>query len=205
MAEWVYEARTRAGEVQTGIIEAESKEAVQSRLRARQLNPVKIKKKGRELKLSFGTGVTPKELVVFTRQFATMIDAGLPLVQCLDILSSRGENKSLNTILKDVKDHVEQGGTFSEGLARHPKLFDELFVNLIRAGEMGGILDTILNRLAGYIEKRVKLARQVRGAMVYPVAIFMVAIIVVVVMLAWVIPSFKGMFAEFGGKIPCPR
>ena len=178
MAEWVYEARTRAGEVQTGIIEADSKEAVQSRLRSRQLNPVKIKKKGRELKLSFGTGVTPKELVVFVRQFATMIDAGLPLVQCLDILSARGENKALNAILKDVKEYVEQGGTFSEGLGRHPKLFDELFVNLVRAGEMGGILDTILNRLAGYIEKRVKLARQVRGAMVYPVAIFLVAVLV---------------------------
>ena len=204
MAEWVYEARTRAGEVQTGIIEADSKEAVQSRLRARQLNPVKIKKKGRQLKLSFGTGVTPKELVVFTRQFATMIDAGLPLVQCLDILSSRGDNKALNAILKDVKDYVEQGGTFSEGLGRHPKLFDELFVNLVRAGEMGGILDTILNRLAGYIEKRVKLARQVRGAMVYPVAIFFVAIIVVVVMLAWVIPSFKTMFSEFGGEDGLP-
>jgi type IV pilus assembly protein PilC len=204
MAEWVYEARTRAGEVQTGIIEADSKEAVQSRLRARQLNPVKIKKKGRELKLSLGTGVTAKELVIFTRQFATMIDAGLPLVQCLDILSTRGENKALNAILKDVKDYVEQGGTFSDGLARHPKLFDELFVNLVRAGEMGGILDTILNRLAGYIEKRVKLARQVRGAMVYPTAIFFVAIIVVVIMLAWVIPSFKGMFAEFGGEDSLP-
>jgi len=204
MAEWVYEARTRAGEVQTGIIEADSKEAVQSRLRARQLNPVKIKKKGRELKLSLGTGVTSKELVIFTRQFATMIDAGLPLVQCLDILSTRGENKALNAILKDVKDYVEQGGTFSDGLARHPKLFDELFVNLVRAGEMGGILDTILNRLAGYIEKRVKLARQVRGAMVYPTAIFFVAVIVVVVMLAWVIPSFKGMFAEFGGEDSLP-
>jgi len=204
MAEWVYEARTRAGEVQTGIIEADSKEAVQSRLRSRQLSPVKIKKKGRELKLSFGSGVSQKELVVFVRQFATMIDAGLPLVQCLDILSSRGENKQLNAILKDVKDYVEQGGTFSEGLARHPKLFDELFVNLVRAGEMGGILDTILNRLAGYIEKRVKLARQVRGAMVYPIAIFFVAIIVVVIMLAWVIPSFKGMFAEFGGEDSLP-
>ena len=204
MAEWVYEARTRAGEVQTGIIEADSKEAVQTRLRARQLNPVKIRKKGREINFSFGTGVSPKELVVFTRQFATMIDAGLPLVQCLDILSSRGENRSLNTILKDVKDYVEQGGTFSDGLARHPKLFDQLFVNLVRAGEMGGILDTILNRLAVYIEKRVKLARQVRGAMVYPIAIFFVAAIVIVVMLSWVIPSFKGMFAEFGGSDSLP-
>ena len=103
-----------------------------------------------------------------------------------------------------MKDYVEQGGTFSEGLARHPKLFDELFVNLVRAGEMGGILDTILDRLAGYIEKRVKLARQVRGAMVYPIAIFIIAMLVVVVMLAWVIPSFKGMFAEFGAADELP-
>lgn len=204
MAEWVYEARTRAGEVQTGIIEADTKEAVQSRLRAKQLNPVKIRKKSREINISFGTGVSAKELVVFTRQFATMIDAGLPLVQCLDILSSRGENKNLNAILKDVKNYVEQGGTFSDGLARHAKLFDELFVSLVRAGEMGGILDTILNRLAVYIEKRVKLARQVRGAMVYPIAILLVAVIVIVVMLAWVIPSFKGMFAEFGGEDSLP-
>ncbi len=204
MGEWVYEARTRAGEVQNGTMEAESREAVQSRLRARQLNPVKIKKKSRELNLSFGSGVTPKELVVFTRQFATMIDAGLPLVQCLEILSTRGENKSLAKILKDVKEHVEGGATFSESLGRHPKLFDELFVNLIRAGEMGGILDLILNRLAIYIEKRVKLARQVRGALVYPTAILLVAVVVIVVMLKWVIPSFKKMFEEFGGEDSLP-
>ena len=204
MSEWVYEARTRAGDLQTGIMEADTKEAVQSRLRARQLNPVKIKKKGRDLKLSIGVGVSSKELVVFVRQFATMIDAGLPLVQCLDILSSKGENKNLNRILKDVKEYVEQGGTFSEGLSKHPKLFDELFVNLVRAGEMGGILDMILNRLAVYIEKRVKLQRQVRGAMVYPIAILLVAIIVIVVMLTWVIPSFRGMFAEFGGEEGLP-
>ena len=204
MSEWVYEARTRAGDLQTGIMEADTKEAVQSRLRARQLNPVKVRKKGRDLKLSIGVGVSSKELVVFVRQFATMIDAGLPLVQCLDILSSKGENKNLNRILKEVKEYVEQGGTFSEGLSKHPKLFDELFVNLVRAGEMGGILDMILNRLAVYIEKRVKLQRQVRGAMVYPTAILLVAIIVIVVMLTWVIPSFKGMFAEFGGEEGLP-
>ena len=204
MSEWVYEARTRAGDLQTGTMEADTKEAVQSRLRARQLNPVKIRKKGRDLKLSIGVGVSSKELVVFVRQFATMIDAGLPLVQCLDILSSKGENQNLNRILKEVKEYVEQGGTFSEGLSKHPKLFDELFVNLVRAGEMGGILDMILNRLAVYIEKRVKLQRQVRGAMVYPTAILLVAIIVIVVMLTWVIPSFKGMFAEFGGEEGLP-
>ena len=154
MAEWVYEARTRAGEIQTGVLEANDEDEANSKLRARQLNPVKVKKKPREFNITLGTGVKTTELVVFTRQFATMIDAGLPLVQCLDILSTRGENKALKKILADVKTHVEGGSTFSDGLARHPKLFDELFVNLIRAGEMGGILDTILNRLAIYIEKR---------------------------------------------------
>ncbi len=204
MAEWVYEARTRAGEVQTGTLEADTKEAVQSRLRARQLAPIKIKKKPREINLAIGSGVTSKELVIFVRQFATMIDAGLPLVQCLDILSSKGENKNLNKILKDVQHSVEGGGTFSEGLAKHPKLFDDLFVNLVRAGEMGGILDTILNRLAVYIEKRVALARQVKGAMVYPTSILIIAILVVIVMLVWVIPSFQGMFEEFGGSDGLP-
>ena len=205
MAEWVYEARTRAGEVQTGVVEADDEQGARSKLRGRQLNPLKVKKKGRNLKMpSIGTGVQPKELVVFTRQFATMIDAGLPLVQCLELLSTSGENKALKNILVDVKGFVEGGGTFSDGLARHPKLFDELFVNLIRAGEIGGILDTILNRLAVYIEKRVKLKRQVRGAMVYPIGILCVAIIVIVVMLTWVIPSFTSMFAEFGGEDSLP-
>ncbi len=207
MAEWVWEAKSRTGEVRKGVMEAENADAVQNRLRQQQLNPVKVKKKGRKLAIpGFGSGVTEKELVVFTRQFATMIDAGLPLVQCLEILSSQGENPGFSAVLKEVKASVEGGGTFSEALGKHPKIFDSLFVNLVAAGELGGILDTILNRLAVYIEKRVKLKRQVKSAMVYPVAVFCVAILVVAVMLTWVIPAFRGMFAEFGGEdqLPAP-
>src|SRR5207253_11199344 len=126
--------------------------------------------------------------------FGTMIDAGLPLVQCLDILSTQGDNPFFSRILKDIKNSVEQGRTFSDSLARHPKVFDTLYVNLIRAGEVGGILDTILNRLAIYIEKRVKLQRQVRGALVYPTAILFIAVVVISVLLTWVIPTFEKMF-----------
>ncbi|MBO6938016.1 MAG: type II secretion system F family protein [Deltaproteobacteria bacterium] len=204
MAEWSWEARSRDGEVRKGVMEADNADLVQSRLRAQNLNPVKVKKKPKEFNIVIGSPVKPAELVVFVRQFATMIDAGLPLVQCLDILSSQGENKQFNTILKEIKLFVEQGGTFSEGLRRHPKVFNDLFVNLVAAGEMGGILDTILQRLAVYIEKNVKLRRQVRGAMVYPVAILNVAIAVIVVMLTWVIPAFREMFAEFGGEDQLP-
>ena len=204
MAEWIWEARSRTGETRKGTMEADSAELVQTRLRAQQLNPVKVRKKPKEINITFGSPVKPAELVIFVRQFATMIDAGLPLVQCLDILSTQGENKQFNKILKDIKTYVEQGGTFSEALRKHPKVFDDLFVNLVAAGEMGGILDTILHRLAVYIEKRVKLARQVRGALVYPVAILLVAVLVIIVMLTWVIPAFREMFAEFGGEDQLP-
>jgi type IV pilus assembly protein PilC len=185
-------------------MEADTAEVVQTRLRAQQLNPTTVKKKPREINITFGAPVDARELVIFTRQFATMIDAGLPLVQCLEILSSQGENQAFNKILREIKTYVEQGGTFSEGLRRHPKVFDSLFVNLVNAGEVGGILDTILQRLATYIEKRVKLQRQVRGAMVYPSAISIVAAILIAVMLTWVIPAFRSMFAEFGGEDQLP-
>lgn len=204
MAEWVWEAKGRNGETRKGTMEADSSELVQSRLRAQQLNPVKVKKKAKEFHINIGKPVSEKELVIFTRQFATMIDAGLPLVQCLEILSGQGENKQFRKIQKDIKSYVEQGGTFSEGLRKHPKVFDSLYVNLVAAGEMGGILDTILQRLSVYIEKRVKLKRQVKGAMVYPTAVLCVAIAVIVVMLTWVIPAFQGMFAEFGGEDNLP-
>src|SRR5262245_20259718 len=207
MAEWVWEARARSGEVRKGVMDADDKEAVNQKLRAQNLNPVKVKKKGVAINISmpsFGGGVTAQELVVFIRQFGTMIDAGLPLVQCLDILSSQGDNKSFNAVLKDIKGSVEQGATFSESLKRHPKVFDELFVNLVAAGEMGGILDTILNRLGVYIEKRVKLQRQVRGALVYPIAVLCTAIIVMGVLLTMVVPTFEKMFADFGGTDKLP-
>ncbi len=204
MQEWVWEARARTGEVRKGVMEAESQDAVQNRLKAQNLTPTKVKKKAAEFNLSFGSPVSEAELVVFIRQFATMIDAGLPLVQCLDILSQQGENKAFCRILKDIKGNVEQGATFSESLRRHPKVFDELFVNLVAAGEMGGILDTILQRLAIYIEKRVKLKRQVRSALVYPTAVMLIAGVVLSVLLTFVIPSFQVMFRDFGGEDELP-
>jgi type IV pilus assembly protein PilC len=208
MAEFVWEARGRAGEVKRGTMEAENEAAVQNRLRAQQLNPTKVSKKGFSLNLnlniSIGSGVEAKDLVKFIRQFATMIDAGLPLVQCLEILSNQEPNKIFQAALRDIKSTVEQGATFSDALRRHPKIFDDLFVNLVQAGEVGGILDTILNRLAVYIEKRVKLARQVKGALTYPIAVICILIVVMVVLLTFVIPAFENMFAEFGAKDALP-
>jgi type IV pilus assembly protein PilC len=204
MAEFAWEARGRAGEVKKGVMEAETADAVQTRLRAQNLNPVAVKKKAKGLNISFGSPVSEKDLVVFVRQFATMIDAGLPLVQCLEILSAQGENKAFNDIIRDIKGSVEEGATFSESLRRHPKVFDELFVNLVQAGEMGGILDTILNRLAVYIEKRVKLKRQVKGALVYPAGVGLIAASVLVILLVWVIPTFEAMFKDFGGDAELP-
>lgn len=204
MAEWTWEARARTGEVRQGIMEADSAETVHSRLRMQNLNPIQIKKKPRDINIKFGSGVSSKDLVVFTRQFATMIDAGLPIVQCLNILSSQGENKNFNDVLKDVKSRLEGGSTLSEALSKHPAVFDSLFVNLVQAGEIGGILDTILNRLAVYIEKNVKLLRQVRGAMVYPAGVLCIAIAVIIVLLTYVIPSFKKMFMDFGTEDGLP-
>ncbi|AKF07142.1 type II secretion system F family protein [Sandaracinus amylolyticus] len=206
MQEWVWEARTRTGEVRKGIMEAATEAAVQDRLKTQNLTPTRVRKKPRDINITLGAPVSEKELVVFIRQFATMIDAGLPLVQCLDILSAQGDNKAFNRILKDVKANVEQGATFSDSLRRHPKVFDELFVNLVQAGEVGGILDTILGRLAVYIEKRVKLKRQVRSALVYPSSVMVIAGGVLTVLLTWVIPSFQSMFADFGddGDLPGP-
>lgn len=206
MAEFAWEARARTGELRKGTMEADTADAVQTRLKAQNLNPTKVKKKAKEFNITIGSPVSQKELAIFVRQFATMIDAGLPLVQCLEILSQQGANKAFNIILKDIKGSVEQGATFSESLRRHPKVFDELFVNLVAAGELGGILDTILNRLAIYIEKAVKLKRQVKGALVYPTAILFIAVGVVFVLLTWVIPVFQTMFRDFGGEegLPAP-
>ena len=206
MAEFVWEARARTGETKKGTMEADSADAVQSKLRAQALNPVKVSKKAAEFKLKLpkfgGSGIDQKEIVIFIRQFATMIDAGLPLVQCLEILSTQGDNPALNDVLKAVKNDVEQGSTFSDALRKHPKVFDSLFCSLIHAGEMGGILDTILNRLAVYIEKNVKLKRQVKGALTYPLSTLAIALAVCAVLLGWVVPTFEQMFKDFGGELP---
>ncbi len=199
MAEFVWEAKSRNGDTRKGTLEADSVEAVEQRLRAQQLTPISVKKKRVAFQLSFGGGVGVKELVTFSRLFATMIDAGLPLVQCLEILGSQQSNVKFAAVLKDVKNSVEQGLSFSDALRRHPKAFDELYVNLVQAGELGGILDTIMNRLSIYLEKRQKLMRQVKGAMTYPTIVICIAIGVMAVILTFVIPAFESMFKDFGG------
>src|SRR5512139_3458632 len=180
MAKFTWEGVTRSGQTLKGEMEAPGQDAVIAQLRRQGIQPGNIKERGKgldvELKIpGFEPKVTTKDLVVFTRQFATMIDAGLPLVQCLDILSKQQENATFKKILLKVKEDVESGSTFADALRKHPQAFDELYVNLVAAGEIGGILDTILNRLAVYIEKADALARKVRGAMVYPATVLVVA------------------------------
>ena len=205
MAKFAWEGLTRTGDVRKGVMEAANEEAVTEKLRAENITVRKVKKASAGIGFSLGGKVPVKDLLIFTRQLATMIDAGLPLVQCLEILSSQSDHKVFANILRNVKSNVESGSTFSDALRRHPKVFDELYVNLIAAGEVGGILDTILNRLSAYIEKAVKLARQVKGAMVYPISILGVAVVVIVIMLTKVIPVFENMYKEFkGAKLPAP-
>ena len=209
MAKFAWEGKTRTGQVQKGEMEAPNEAAVTAALRRQGIAPSSIKERGKgldmELKIpGFEPKITTKDLVVFTRQFSTMIDAGLPLVQCLDILSRQQDNKTFKKILLQVKEDVESGSTFAEALKKHPKAFDELYVNLVAAGEVGGILDTILNRLAAYIEKALKLKKQVKSAMTYPTTIIGIAVVVISVILIFVIPAFEKMFADFGGALPAP-
>ena len=207
MAQFAFEARTRGGEVRKGVMEADGEPDLATRLRSQGLTLSKAKKKGKALKirLPFGNSVPEKDIVVFTRQFATMIDAGLPIVQCLEILSVQTPHKGFAKMLAEVKGHVEAGSTFSDALKKQPDAFDDLYTNLVQAGEIGGILDTILSRLAAYIEKAMKLKSQVKGAMVYPISILGVAGIVVVGLLWKVIPVFEAMFKDFGGgALPKP-
>ncbi len=205
LTSYLYEARTRQGDVKKGVMEAESEEAVHNRLKLQLLSPVSVRKQPKAISLQIGTGVKTEDIVIFTRLFATMIDAGLPIVQCLDILSSQSENKAFGKILGKVKASVEGGLTLSDSLKRHPKVFDALFINLVAAGEAGGILDTIFQRLSVYMEKAMKLKRRVKGAMVYPISVLGIAALVVTILLTKVIPVFEKMFKDFGGgKLPAP-
>src|SRR5215813_1630563 len=202
-----WKARTRQGSLKKGEIEAINEAAVMAQLRSQMLLPVTVKEKSKDVSeyLPFlKPGIKTRDLVIFTRQFATMIDAGLPLVQCLDILGNQQPNRTFQTIIRAVKADVQQGSTFADALRKHPKPYNELYVNLVQAGEIGGILDTILNRLAVYLEKADALAKKVKGAMVYPSTVLVVAIGVVVLMLVKVIPTFEKMFADFGGELPGP-
>lgn len=204
---WLWEAKTKQGEVKKGEMEANDGGAVDARLKSLGLIPTKVRKKtifDSDLAIPGLGGVAQKDLLIFTRQFATMIDAGLPLVQCLDILGSQTENPTMKKTIFAVKGKVEAGSTFSDALKDHPKVFDELYIQLCAAGEVGGILDTILNRLAAYKEKAEKLARKVKGAMVYPVIVIAVAIGVTALLLLKVTPVFKKMFSDFGSALPGP-
>ena len=184
---------------------AENKEAVMALLRREQILVSSVKEKGKELALpKLGGGVPAKDSAIFTRQFSVMIDAGLPLVQCLEILGSQQDNKTFAKILQQTRMDVEGGATLADAMRKHPKAFDDLFANMIAAGEAGGILDTILKRLATYIEKAVKLKAQVKGAMVYPIAVISIAGIVVAVILWKVIPTFAAMFEGLGAQLPLP-
>lgn len=205
---FIWEGKTRQGTVQKGEIAAKSKDEVLSLLRRQNIQPINVAEKGREKSfLSFSLGgqkIEGKDVVIFTRQLATMIDAGLPLVQCLDILGSQTENKTLAGVINQVRSDVEGGSTFAEALKKHPKVYDNLYVNMVAAGEAGGILDTILQRLAVYMEKLNKIKKQIKSAMIYPSVILFVAVAVVALLMVIVVPMLAGLFASMGQALPLP-
>lgn len=203
MPSFEWKGRDRNGNAQSGVLIGDSKEAVIAALRRQQIVVTTVKEKGKEIALpKFGGGIKSKEIAVFTRQFSVMIDAGLPLVQCLDILGQQQENKGFQKIILQVRQDVEAGSSLAEAMRKHPQAFDDLYVNMVAAGEAGGILDTILQRLATYIEKAVKLKSQVRSALIYPVAVVTIAVVVVYVILWKVIPVFATLFEGLGGSLP---
>jgi len=209
MATYAYSGRTRAGQTVTGERIAETVDAAVAALRrdqilVTQINPVKEKAAPKAPRKKRARGVDPKNLAVFTRQFSVMIDAGLPLVQCLEILGSQEEDKNFAGVILATRADVESGASLADAMKKHPKVFDPLFTNMIAAGEAGGILDTILKRLATYIEKAVKLKGQVKSAMIYPIAVIVIAAVVVGVILWKVIPTFANLFAGLGADLPLP-
>jgi type IV pilus assembly protein PilC len=201
---WIWTGVSKEGAERQGEMEASDADAVTGRLRQMGINPVKVKKKPIEIRFPSLGGVPRKNLIIFTRQLATMIDAGLPLVQCLEILHQQQDNAKFKKALGEIKGKVESGSTFADALKDHPKIFDELYRELVAAGEVGGILDTILNRLSAYIEKAAKLAGQVKGAMVYPTIVLVIGFGVTTVLLLFVTPTFEKMFKDFGGTLPAP-
>src|SRR5690349_2735766 len=196
---------TRAGQAATGMLQAPSKAAAEAMLRRQRVEAPSIKEKGKEIAVpKFGGGVSPQAIAIFTRQFSVMIDAGLPLVQCLEILGNQQDNKTFKRVLIQIRQDVESGSNLADSMRKHPKVFNDLYTNMVAAGEAGGILDTILQRLATYIEKSVKLNSQVKSAMIYPVAVISIACIVVMVILWKVIPVFASLFASLGAELPLP-
>ena len=209
MATYNYEGKGKDGKLKKGTISAASEQLAYSMLNSQGISVSRVTEKKpfklediMKMDLNLGAGVPPRDMMIFTRQFATMIDSGLPLVQALDILATTAENKYFGKILMDVKERVEQGTTFSEALSHHPKVFDSLFVNLVRAGEIGGILDTIMNRLATQIEKNTKLMRRIKSALNYPRILIIVFFGAMYGLLFHVIPTFEQMFAGMGSQLP---
>jgi len=211
MAIFLWEGKTAQGRVLKGEVEAPNVEAVFAILRDRRIRPIpnRIREKGRGLDKEisipgFGERLKARDLSVFTRQFATMIDAGLTIVQCLDIQAEQTESKVLHNTLRTIKQDVEGGSTLAEDLRKHPKIFDDLYINMVQAGETGGVLNTILNRIALFIEKANKLKKKVKGAMIYPCTIIVVAVVVVAILLIFVIPVFAELYGSMGKALPAP-
>ncbi|UVT15298.1 MAG: type II secretion system F family protein [Nitrospira sp.] len=207
MATFAYVGRSKSGAVKKGELVAKSRDEAVEQLRKQSVVVTSLEEKAAKegFSLRLGSGVSEKDLVVFTRQFGTMINAGLPLIQCLEILSTQSESVPLRKAVGEVKGMVEGGSTFSDALHKHPKIFDDLYVNMVHAGEVGGLLDTILGRLSKHIEKAMKLKGQIKSALVYPAAIVGIAAIVITVLMIWVIPVFEKMFKEMsGGKMALP-
>jgi type IV pilus assembly protein PilC len=205
MPVYLWQGKNGRGEKKKGEMESSSEEIVRSSLRRMKIEPTKIKQKPKDLFANVAflqPKVKQHDIILFARQFSTMIDAGLPIIQCLDILYAQQENATFKKMLKSIKESVEGGATLAESLKKYPNQFDDLFVNMVAAGEAGGILDTILRRLSVYMEKAAKLKAQVKGAMTYPVVTLIIATIVLAVILVFVIPVFQEMFADFGSELP---
>jgi len=205
MPTFAYSARpATGGDIQSGEIDLPRKDDVLAYLHKQKMIPVSVREKSKEFNLTFGTGISTRDIVIFTRQFATMINSGLPLVQSLDILAEQTENAALRKTIQEVLYDVESGHTLADAMGKHPKVFTELYVNMVAAGEAGGILDTILLRLATFLEKNDALVRKIKGAMIYPAVIFSVAGGAIVILLVFVIPTFQTMFASAGIPLPLP-
>ncbi|MDY0162945.1 type II secretion system F family protein [Desulfobotulus sp.] len=207
MPVFIWEGKNRKNQKRKGEMEAPNEAAVRIRLGQQKITPSKIKPKPKDILENIAflqPKVTQDDVIIFARQFSTMIDAGLPIVQCLEILGSQQENPTFRKIIKEIKAGVEGGNTLADVLKKYPHLFDDLFVNMVAAGEAGGILDVILRRLSAYMEKMSKLKKKVKGAMTYPLVTIVIAIVVVGVILVFVIPVFESMFADFGSALPVP-
>lgn len=204
MPNFVWKGKTRTGALQEGVLLADSRDAALAVLRRQNIQVTNLREKGKEVRLlpRLPQGIDSKRVAVFTRQFSVMLDAGLPLVQCLEILGEQEENRRFREIINQVRSDVEQGSSLADAMRKHPVAFNNLFTNMIAAGEAGGILDIILQRLSTYIEKAVKLNAQVKSALVYPVTVIVIAVLVVIVILWKVIPVFASLFAGLGGELP---